>query len=365
MKIMKIQWLTLFPFICLFLSACQPETPEQNQTIRPVKTEIIHDSDGFLPLAYSGLVKAASNTNLSFRVGGTLSQRPITVGQTLNMGDLVAQLDKTDLKLEVEKATAAVGQAQAEMNKTHSKLKRIRQLTKTGNASHTEYDDAKGLYESAKSVLQQNKTNLNIAQQSLSYTTLTAPTNDCIVVTIDIQVNEAVTAGKSIVQLNCSTAMEVKVAIPETIIGSIQSSDPVKVKVNALTGKTLHGLVTEVGVESEGSTFPVTIQLTTVDEQLRSGMAATVIFSIKQHDQSGIYIPSYAIASDRGGFYVFIYTQEPNTSNQGTAKKRRIQVGHLSLQGVTVLHGLNVNERLITAGVHHLHDGQTIRLMSE
>ena len=367
---MKIQRLTLLPFLCTLLLACQSETLEQNQTVRPVKTEIIQNSDGFLPVAYSGLVKAASNTNLSFRVGGTLSERPITVGQTLKMGDLVAQLDKTDLQLEEAKATGAVGQAQAEMNKAHSKLKRIRQLAETGNVSPTEYDDAKGVYESARSILQQNKTNLNIAQQSLSYTTLTAPTDDCIVVTIDIQVNEAVSAGKSIVQLNCSRAMEVKVAIPETIIGSIQASDVVKVHVNALTGKTLQGLVTEVGVESEGATFPVTVQLTEVDEQLRSGMAATVIFSVKQHNQSGIYVPSNAIASDRDGFYVFIYAQNTDASRQemakqGVAKKRRIQVGSLSLQGVAVLHGLNVGERLITAGVHHLHDGQIIRLMSQ
>jgi multidrug efflux pump subunit AcrA (membrane-fusion protein) len=89
-------------------------------------------------------------------------------------------------------------------------------------------------------------------------------------------------------------------------------------------------------------------------------MAAEVIFRFESTREERIIVPSNAVGEDRQGRFVFVV--EPAEEGFGIAHRRPVVIGDLTEQGIEILEGLNDGERVVTAGVTKLNDGQQVRL---
>jgi RND family efflux transporter MFP subunit len=342
--------------------SCSSEPPATEEIVRPVMYQPVYATGGDHARSFSGAARADVESNLSFRVAGTINRIYVKVGDRVERGAPIADLDPTDYELQVEDADASLVQAQSQARNARANYSRVQSLYVNQNASRSDLDAAQAQKESAEAMVASAEKKLELARRQLRYTRLTAPAAGSIA-SVDAEVNENVVSGRSIVMLAGAGSPEVEVAVPEILIDQIQEGAAVTVKFDAIPGGSFPATVTEVGVAAVGfaTTYPVKVRLETEDERIRPGMAAEVTFRFSgSDDRVRFIVPPVAVAEDRDGRYVFLVT--PAEEGFGVAKRVTVTVGHLTSRGLEITDGLNDGDLLVTAGVSRITDGQKVRL---
>ena len=344
---------------CVF-SACQEQVAVE-EVIRPVRTVVARAGAAERTRSFSGVAEAGQESNLSFKVAGTVNRVEVAVGAEVPMGLLLATLDASDYELRVREAEAAALQAEASARSAQSEYERVRSLYESQNASKSDLDRARGQAESTAAAAQVGQRRVDQAQRQLSYTRLTAPGNG-VISQVLVEPGENVSAGQRIAVLSAGDRVEVRVAVPEVLISRIESGASVSVRLDALPDRTFGARVTEVGVTaSAGTTYPVEVTLDTAEPSIRPGMAARVDFTLPGDDSPGIFLlPSVSVGEDDDGR--FVYVVDPRGDGLGIVRRRPVEVGDLRAQGIEVLEGLEGGEQVVTAGTRRVFDGLTVRL---
>lgn len=347
------------------VAACDEPPVVEEPQVRPVRyTRVVAQGESEAR-TYSGTTQAERETDLSFRVGGTLTSRPVDVGASVERGDLVAALDDTDLKVRLDEARAGLARAEAELRNANASYDRTRDLYENQNASRTQLDSARALAESAEAQYRAASQQVEAARLQLSYARLTAP-ESCSVAQTFAEVNQNVSPGQAVVRLNCGECAEVVVSVPDTDITKVASGMDVTARIRALSDETLAGVVREVGVATSvrGTTYPVTIGLQEQCENLRSGMAVDVTFAFPTAaDADALVVPYVAVGEDRSGNFVFLL--EPDEEGRMFARRYPVEVGSVTPDGIVITKGLSAGELIATAGVRRLRSGQEVTLLGE
>jgi RND family efflux transporter MFP subunit len=352
--------LLLVSCLVLPLVSCESEKPPETP-LRPVRVMLVVASGGSRVRTFSGATRAGVESRLSFRVPGEVRRRAVKVGDHVQAGQLIAELDRTDYELQVQQAEAALAQAKASERKARADYDRIRQLYESENASRNDLDAARAAHESADAQVRSAGKQLELAQQQLYYTRLTAPVEGDVA-TVPVEVNENVQAGQTVAVLTAGGELEVRVAIPEVLISEITEGEPVEVTFDIMRGQAFGAVVTEVGVQPEGTatTYPVTVRLTSSDPGIRPGMAAEVAFRFTGSGRESILVPPVAVGEDRQGRFVFV-VEPTGEEDVGVVHRRPVRVGSLTARGLEIVEGLEEGEILVTAGVSKLEDGLRVR----
>jgi RND family efflux transporter MFP subunit len=346
----------------LILLSCGDDRPPTEETLRPVRYTQVYSTGGNRTRTFSGIAKSGIESNLSFKVAGTVQQLPVKVGDKIRAGQTIARLDPEDYQLKVQQADAALTQAAAQERNASADYERIRTLYENNNASKSELDAKRALFESATAQVEAATKQLELARLQLSYTNLTSPAAGSIAA-VFVEVNENVATGKSIVMLTGGSQIEVEVSIPEILIKDIHENDNVTVTFDAIPGKKYSATVSEVGVAAMtfATAFQVTVRLKESDVGVRSGMAAEVAFLFQSADQrERILVPPVAVTEDQRGRFVFVV--EPADSGIATVHRRSVQIGELAAEGLEVFSGLADGDLVVTAGLSKIEDGQKVKL---
>jgi RND family efflux transporter MFP subunit len=303
------------------VAGCSEQTPEPDP-LRPVRSAAVVASQGGRTRTFSGTARAGQETDLSFRVGGTVDLLGVTVGDVVRRDQVIARLDRTDFLIAVRRAQANLDQALATSRNADADLERIRGLWENQNASQSDLDQALAGSQSARASVEVSRQSKAQSERQLGYSTLRSPVDGSIAA-VDVEVNENVGQGQTVVRLTSGSQPEVEVAIPGVLISSIERGNPVSVTFNALPGERFEAVVTEVGVAATGTatTFPVTVQLAEGVDDVRSGMAADVAFQFGKDDEGErIFVPAYAVGEDGDGRYVFLL--ESRHRSRATHRRR-------------------------------------------
>jgi RND family efflux transporter MFP subunit len=288
----------------------------------------------------------------------------VNVGDEVRAGELIAELDPEDYELQLEEAEASLARARAEARNAEANYERVRALYENHNASRQDLDAARAASESASAQVEADEKKVELARLQVGYTRLLAPMEGAIAA-VDIEVNENVATGQTVVLLTGGAEIEVNVAVPEALISGIRERDPVTVTFDALPDREFPALVTEVGVAATGmaTTYPVTVCLTGEESEVRPGMAAEVGFRFQGTDErERLLVPTAAIGEDGEGRFAFVV--ERVDEGLGVAHRREVAVGELTSEGLEILRGLADGDLLVTAGVSRIEDGQTVKLTS-
>ena len=342
---------------------CEQAPLEEQTVVRPVRYMQVVAQGVSEPRTYSGAARAEVETDLSFRVGGTLTQRPVDVGDEVDRGDLVAALDSTDFRVRLDEARAGLARAEAEQRNADANYDRTRDLYESQNASRTQLDSARALAESAAAQYRAAAQQVEAARLQLSYARLTAP-QACTVAETFVEINQNVSPGQPVVQLNCGGCAEVVVSVSDTDISRVERDMEVTASVTALPGSAIPGVVREVGVATgaRSTTYPVTIALTETCEEVRSGMAVDVRFEFPTTAVGdNPVVPYVAVGEDREGNYVFVIESDENGVLR--AVRRPVEVGTATAAGIVIVDGLQPGELIATAGVRRLTTGQEVTLL--
>ncbi len=347
----------------LLLAACDQveQTIEHAEVLRPVKFIVVSNPVSERQHTYSGSLRAGSRLNSSFKVNGTVQSIPVKVGNRLKKGDTIATLDKTSYELLVARARATLAQAQATKRNTDTKYQRTKRLYENNNSSKDALESARANAETALATVDTSKKSLELSQLDLTYTELKS-TEDCGVASVLVEVNENVSAGATIAVLSCGEVNEVAVSLPENMIASIKKDMVATVSIDAIDDASFSARVTEVGVASNNATYPVMLVLNELHPKLRSGLAAEVAFQFKNgtDQKNRLYLPAVAVNEDSEGRFVFVL--EPgDAENVAIVKRRPVQIGELTSLGLEITSGVEVGNKVVTAGISVIRDGLRVK----
>ena len=345
----------------LIVSACGKSDDPVEERLRPVRYMTVTDASVFRDRSFSGTSKSSRESRLSFKVSGTVVNVPVQIGQRLNAGDQIAEIDPASYVLQAQQAQASLVEAQANDRRAAANYERTKGLYANDNASLNDLESARAQAESASAQVRAASKTLEIARLNVSYTKLTAGT-DCSIASLDIEVNENVAAGQQVAAVSCGDAFEVTLDLPESLIGSVNATTPVTVRFGSIPGQEFSGMISEVAVAlSAGSAaFPIVIKIAESHPSLRSGLAADVTFQFDSAaDKGRVVVPVTAVINDPDGTFVFV-AELAEIDGEAVVRRRAVTLGELSQFGIEVIAGLNVGDRVVTAGVSVIRDGQRV-----
>lgn len=352
----------LLILVCLMAAAGCSESELPNEPrLRPVRYLLVSDDSVVRDRSFSGTLKSSLESRLSFKVPGTATSVPVQIGQRLQRGDLIAQLDAAEYALQVEQAQATLVQAQANERNAASTYERTKGLYANDNASRNDLDASRANAESAEAQVRAAAKALEIARLNESYTRLYAET-DCSIASIDIEVNENVSAGQQVAVVSCGDDFEVTLDVPESVISSLDEYTPVSISIGSIAGTLFTGEVSEIGVAAGtgSAAFPVVVAINERHPSLRSGLAADVVFQFDSASlDSGVVLPLAAVVEEPAGTFVFV-AEPSETDGEAVVRKRPVSLGELTQSGIEILDGLSPGDRVVTAGISAIRDGQRV-----
>ena len=286
----------------------------------------------------TGEVKAIELVTVGAQTSGKIEYLPVKVGQRIQKGDLIAQIDSTTQENDVNSAKAKLTSLKAQLNAAEISAKiaekqfvREQRLLKKNAASQEDFENAKDAFEAAKAKATELKASiaetalaLNTAETNLGYTKITAPL-DGVVVSVPVKTGQTVNAAMNtptIVQIADLSQMEILIEISEGDIGKVQTgakvtytvlSAPETVYETTLKsidpGLTLltNGEYTEVVGSDEAIYYYGRLVVDNPDGALRIGMTTQNVIYVAQADNV-LTAPVLAVKKDGAQSYVNVLT---------------------------------------------------------
>lgn len=343
------------------LMGCGGEKAPEVVRLRPVRVQKVVRVESGVSRVFSGYALASVESKLSFKVPGTLKEIAVKVGDSLAKGDLVAALDDRDYRLQVQEAEAGLEQARAQARNASLAYERAGRLWENDNIAKSDLDRARAAWESATAQVTSIESKRDLAKRQLGYTRLTSPFAGSVTMVLADE-NENTGAGIPVAVLSSGLKTEVHVDIPEVMISSIRTGQPVEIQFAAIADKRFPALVYEVGTAATGfaATYPVTLRLTGETPAILPGMAAEVTFRFDGDKGQRLLVPSHVVGKDGAG--AFLFTAEPDGKGEGTIHRREVTVGALTADGFEIPSGLNGDEWVVTAGMSRLEEGMRVLL---
>lgn len=344
------------------LFSCSEEKKEQKKELRPVRYQQIGYLGGDKVRSFSGTARTDKIIKLSFRNSGIITDFNIKLGQKVRKGQLLAKLDNVNSRLSYEQARTQVNSAQSQMNTAKLNLNRVRSLYEKGSSSLSDYENAKNGFKTAEEAYKSAQRGLSIQGEQIKFGYIYAPANG-LIASVDAEIDENVNPGQTIATLNSGTEMEITLGLPESVINGVKENMKVAVTFPSIPNKTFDAKVTEVApaVDANTATYPVRVTLLNPSDLVKSGMASNVTFDFgkRKLDNKVLVAPANSVGEDSNGNFVFIINGE---GDKATVKKQQVTIGELTSEGFEIKSGLSAGQKIATAGLQTLLDGQEVKL---
>ena len=241
----------------------------------------------------TGTIEAVTSVTVGTQVSGIVNKLYVDYNSQVKKGQVIAELDKTNLLSELNTAKANLASAQSSLNYQAANMERYKTLYKKGLVSADEYENALLTYRQAKEQVASSKENVQRAQTNLGYATITSPI-DGTVISKSVEEGQTVAASFNTPELftiaKDLTNMQVVANVAEADIGGVKEGDRVTFTVDAYPDDTFEGTVKQVRLEATTTnnvvTYEVVISAPNADLKLKPGLTANV--TIYTQERSGV-----------------------------------------------------------------------------
>lgn len=350
----------------LLLAGCE-SAPPPKQRIALVPAIQVADVQALAARQFPGRARAGQEVNLSFRVTGPLIELPVSVGDEVKAGDVVARIDPQDYLNALGTAKGSLQAAQAKARKAEADYTRIQNVYKEdpGATSETAIDLTRSARDSARAAVSSLNSTLKITQDKLGYTSLKAPFAGVVVETY-AENFETMIAKQPVLRLLDPSSIEFVISVPENMISYAPYVETASVSFDALPGVTVPAKIKEIGKEASRATrtYPVTLVMEQPEgTEILAGMAGSAKVTARLPEgttMAGLELPATAIFAleDPKKSYVWVIDDAGKT-----VQSREVETGNLTNYGVIIQSGVSPGEWVVTKGVHSLKEGQKVRIM--
>ncbi|RMF75937.1 MAG: efflux RND transporter periplasmic adaptor subunit [Acidobacteria bacterium] len=358
--------------LLVLVGACgAPGGPDGTAEIaRPAKLVEVRAADADDARVFPGRVQATRRVPLAFRVGGPVIELPVSKGQRVAHGQVLARIDPRDYEIRVRDLEASLAARRAQLVQATEDYRRIRGLFEHDNASKADFDRARAAVDVSRAQLESTEASLRAARLALSDTWLRAPFAGVVADRL-VDVHQVVRAGQPILLFQDVRDLEVVIDVPERDVSMLTRTSPerIVVRIDAFPDLEFTARVREFATESDPRTrtFPVTLRLDPGPEAaLLPGMTASVSWHVSPRAEptgraGAVVVPVSAITTDATGNPV-AFRVDPSTMR---LERVPLRLGALTDAGQQVVEGLAPGDRILAAGVSFAHDGQLVRPLGE
>lgn len=249
----------------------------------------------------TGTIEPVTSVDVGTQVSGIVANIYVDYNSVVKKGQVIAELDKTNLISEVNTAKASLSNAQSQLTYQKANYQRYKALYDKGLVSADEYETALLSYQQAQDAVTQQRESLQQAQTNLGYATITSPV-DGVVLSREVEEGQTVASSFETPTLftiaKDLTDMRVIADVDEADIGDVREGERVTFTVDAYPDDTFSGTVTQVrqegNTEDNVVTYEVVISAPNKDLKLKPGLTANV--TIYTLDKSGVLsVPNKAL----------------------------------------------------------------------
>ena len=292
---------------------------------------------------FPGRAEAGDSAMLGFRVAGQLRELKVRMGDSVTRGDVLAELDPTDYRLNLDARQAEFDLAKLEADRASA-------LYKKKLISEDQYD-------TAQAMLATNKARLEQAREQLSFCKLIAPFSGAIAFTYAMP-SEIVGPQQAVLNLQDTSTLDIRFNLPPRFQHLLDGEDKAvfTVMFELMPGINLEAQYKELSMQPDPDTnsYPVTLLVTSpTDFSARPGMPA----SVRLHHPSlsdARWAPPAEALFDRSGEAAYVWRID--TSNM-TIQKVAVELD----VGGMLRAGLSPGDQIVAAGVDRLQEGQRVR----
>jgi multidrug efflux system membrane fusion protein len=340
----------------LIKGKAQPK-PMTTADIPLVKTQTVSiNGSSAQSYSYSGEVRGRYESQLAFQVGGKIMRRNVELGSLVKKGDVLFQIDTSDIRQGTSATKAQVAAAESQYKLAKDNLGRFREVYDQKLMSKAEFDRYQTMYDAAEAQLRQARAQYSVSANQLNYCNLYAD-HSGVIAGISAEIGQVVGPGQPVVTLVRDSEKEVEINVPENRLEEMRNSKQLTVKFWALPDRRLTGKVREMAPMADplSRTYKMRISLLNPSSDLKLGMTATVVAT--DTGKTGMVdIPLSAIYQT--GKTPDVWVVQANRR----VRLRPVKIGEFGDDQVQVLEGLVDGDVVVVAGVHKLREGQKVRL---
>ena len=260
----------------------------------------------------TGTIEPVTSVTVGTQVSGIVSHLYVDYNSVVKKGQVIAELDRTNLISELNTAKANLTSAQSTANYEQSNYNRYKTLYEKGLVSADEFENAQLSYQKAREQVNTSRESVRKAQTNLGYATITSPI-DGVILSKSVEEGQTVASSFSTPELfiiaQDLTDMRVIADIDEADIGGVKENQRVVFTVDAFPDDQFEGKVTQVRqqatTESNVVTYEVVISAPNNDLKLKPGLTANVtIYTMEKNDVLAVqakalrFMPIEAILSE-------------------------------------------------------------------
>lgn len=340
----------------LALVACgEPSTRDDPRTQVPLVRTATVVSAKDRTHAFTGVVVARIQSDLSFRVQGKILERLVDTGQTVKRGQPLMRLDPIDLTLQSQAQQQVVAAARARAKQATQDEARYRGLVATGAVSASAYDQIKAAADTARADLRAAQAQASVAQNATGYAVLLADADGVVVDTL-AEPGQVVSAGQAVIRLARAGQREAIVQLPETLRPAPDSD--AQATLYGSGDKQVPARLRLLSDAADLVTRTFEARYVLEGSLANAPLGSTVTLNIAENASkaSVMNVPLAALYDPGKGPGVWGISGQP-----ATVSWRPVQVINLGDDNAGVVGNLKPGEQVVALGAHLLHEGEKVR----
>ena len=300
---------------------------------------------------YTGTVRGRYETRLAFQVGGQILSRNVNVGAHVRAGDVLMVIDARDVQQQANATNAAAQAARSRYELARTERARYEQLFAAQAISEAMLDQYRTNERAAEAAYRQAVAQDTASHNALGYTNLVAGA-DGVISNITAEEGQIIAAGQTVMTLTQEGEREIEIAVPESRLAEVSVGMPAAVALWA-NSAAYTGILRELSPVPDAATrtYTARIALTDAPADLPLGMTARVRLGASVQD--GVAIPLSALYQT--GDTAQVYVVEDDTVHLVPVTVTAFRTND------ALVAGLPQGARIVTAGVHQLHEGEKVR----
>ncbi|MBY0226219.1 MAG: efflux RND transporter periplasmic adaptor subunit [Hyphomicrobium sp.] len=340
-------------------AACDRKDEQAENPVRPVRVITVAEQQGGETVSLSGVVEAKTEVDLAFRIGGRMVNRFVNVGDRVEAGKLIAQLDSQDEENAVRAAAANLSAAEGKFIEAEQNYDRQRQLLSRGHTTRQRYDAAVQTLNTLRGQADVARAQLATAKTRLNDTNLYADASGEVTLR-GVNSGEVVQAGQMIVRIARKDGRDAVFDAPPSLMARVASDADISVALSIDPTVVASGRVREVSPQADPQTgtFRVRVGLTDPPSEMRLG--SSIVGRATLEEQAGVAIPASALSRANGMPSVWVV----DTASE-TVSSKPVEVAAFRASEVIVSGGIAPGDVVVTAGIQSLRPGQRVRLLGQ
>jgi RND family efflux transporter MFP subunit len=339
----------------VLLCACQKTSAPPPKPIRPVLSLVVSQSSSG-GLALAGTVQPRVQNGFGFRVLGRLIARPVNIGDIVEKNQILAAIDPISLKLAERSAAADLSNNQAQLANVAGVAERQSALIKSNATTQAQLDAADQALAAAQSNVARAQSAVAKAREELGYAILRSDFAG-VVTGVSAEIGQTVSPGQTVVDIAEPGTRDAVVDVPDALAGALAMGERFTVSLQLNSTIQAQGSVREIAPEADAATRTRRIKIALEDPPTTFRLGSTITASVASGAAPVVRLPASAILEKDGRNQVWIV--DPKSA---TVSLRPVEIASEGDGIIDVTSGLEPAMRVVTAGVHSLVEGQSVKI---